>query len=143
MDDVDSGGEAGTGSTARMCSVSPAFASTVPSVGASRSERKGDAAAFGRRKGPCTGRDAGSPVISTLLPAEEDEDGSAGVADVASVGFTGSCLCTSDWTLRGEGEAGALYLGLVGSEKVDPGGADRDVGSIREEEDVDKGAAWS
>ena len=84
---------------------------------------------------------------SAPLPAEtaaEDEDGSAGVADVLSdgLGSAGARLCSSGATLRGGGKAGAaLYLGLVSSEKVEPGRADENVGSIHEEEDVDMRAA--
>ena len=148
MDDVDSGEAAGTGSTEKaMCSESSAPVSTVPShnvAGAPKRELEEGAAAFGLKKGPCTGRDAGSSGSSTLFPAETAAE--EGVADAISgsdgLGGAGARRCSSHTLPRVGGNAGAaLYLGLVSSEKVEPGGGEGDVGSIREGEVVDMGAA--
>ena len=70
------------GPTVSSCNVS----------GAPKRELEEGAAAFGLRKGPCTGRDAGSSGSSTLVPAETAAE--EGAADAASGSEGLRCVST-------------------------------------------------
>ena len=108
-------------------------AASTKGAGALRELDEG-AVDFGRRKGPCTGND----------PAETAEEDDAVDATFGSKGLgeEGALPCAADALSRGKGTAGAaICLGLVSSEKVEPGGANGDAGSNHEGGEVDGRAA--
>ena len=111
-----------------MCSDPVSPASTAASLKATGLEE--GAVAFGRRKGPCTGKESAETASEDgVVNATSGSDG---------LGGEGAPLLCAESLPRGGGIAGAaLYLGLVSSAKVEPGGADGDAGSNLEGAEVD------